>query len=142
MVEEYLRFYGGDLFEIESAGIEPGLLNPLVVELLGEEGIDISGKATRSVFDLHAAGKRFDYVIAVCDAEAAERCPVFPAESARLHWPFPDPSSARGDEDDRRAATRAIRDHIRATVREFVRRYRSGDVEGALSAGPHDGEVD
>jgi len=135
MVEEYLRFYGGDLFDVESAGIEPGRLNPVVVELLKEDGIDISGKATRSVFDLHAAGKRFDYVIAVCDAEAAERCPIFPAEAARLHWPFSDPSAAGGSEGDRRAAARSIRDQIRRRVDEFVRRYREGDIGGALSIG-------
>ena len=135
MVEEYLRAFGGDLFEVMSAGIEPGVLNPIVVELLKEDGIDISGKATRSVFDLHAAGERFDYVIAVCDAEAAERCPIFPAEEARLHWPFPDPSGLSGSPEERRDAVRKIRDAIKERVEQFVVRYRAGDVDGALEGG-------
>jgi len=135
MVEEYLRAFGGDLFEVMSAGIEPGTLNPLVVELLKEEGIEIAGKATRSVFDLHSAGERFDYVIAVCDAEAAERCPIFPAEEARLHWPFPDPSGLSGSPEERRAAVRTIGNEIKERVRQFVQRYRAGDIDGALEHG-------
>lgn len=131
MVEEYLRLYGGDLFEVESAGIEPGELNPTVVELLVEDGIDIRGKATRSVFDLHREGKRFDYVIAVCGAEAAERCPVFPAEEARYHWPFPDPSAVGGSPNDKLAAVRAIRDSVKQRVEEFVADYRSKQAEGS-----------
>jgi arsenate reductase len=120
MTEEYLRMYGGDAVEVESAGLEPGTLNPVVVELLEEDGIDISGKATRSVFDLHAEGRSFDYVIAVCDPEAAERCPIFPAEKQRLHWPFPDPSKAEGTMEEKIAYVRPIRDRIKKQVREFL----------------------
>ena len=121
MTEEYIRLACGDRVEVESAGIEPGNINPVVVELLREDGIDITGKATRSVFDLHRAGRSFDYVIAVCDPEAAEKCPIFPAERQRLHWPFPDPSKAQGTLEERLAAVRPIRDQIRAKVEEFCR---------------------
>lgn len=124
MVEEYLRAYADDLFEVESAGIEPGELNPIVVQLLREDGIEIGGKRTRSVFDLHRAGKQFHYVIAVCDAEAAERCPVFPAETARFHWPFPDPSAVSGSPTERMAAVREIRDAIKRRVAGFIEEYR------------------
>ncbi|MFP4567006.1 MAG: arsenate reductase ArsC [Spirochaetaceae bacterium] len=120
MAEEYLRHFGGDRVEVESAGLEPGSLNPVVVELLKEDGIDITGKETRSVFDLQAAGKSFDYVIAVCDPEAAERCPIFPAEKKRLHWPFPDPSKAEGGMEEKLAHVRPIRDQIKARVQEFL----------------------
>lgn len=124
MAEEYLRRFGGDLFEVESAGIEPGSLNPTVVRLLLEDGIDIRGKATRSVFDLHRDGESFDYVIAVCDPEAQERCPIFPAEKRRLHWPFPDPSKANGTEAQKLEYVRGIRDQIRRRVIQFVENYR------------------
>lgn len=124
MAEEYLRKYGGDLFEVESAGIEPGSLNPTVVRLLLEDGIDIAGKATRSVFDLHGAGRSFDYVIAVCDPEAQERCPIFPAEKRRFHWPFPDPSKATGTDAQKLEYVRGIQDQIRQKVIQFVENYR------------------
>ncbi len=124
MTEELLRQCAGDIAEVESAGIEPGSLNPVVVELLKEDGIDISGKETQSVFDLHEAGKSFDYVIAVCAPEAAERCPIFPAEKKRLHWPFPDPSKAEGTFEEKLAAVRPIRDQIRAQVQDFCAELR------------------
>ncbi len=122
MTEEFIRQAAGNRLEVLSAGIEPGSVNPTVVELLKEDGIDISAKQTRSVFDLHEAGERFDYVIAVCDKEAAERCPIFPAEKERLHWPFPDPSKADGTLEEKLAYVRPIRDEIKEKAREFVQR--------------------
>jgi arsenate reductase len=130
MTEELLRQCLGDAAEVESAGIEPGTINPVVAELLKEDGIDISGKTTQSVFDLHKAGTSFDYVIAVCDPEAAERCPIFPAEKKRLHWPFPDPSKARGSLEEKLEAVRPIRDQIRAKVNAFCEELREkGRIE-------------
>ena len=120
MTEEFVRKAAGDRADVMSAGIEPGNLNPIVVELLREDGINIEGKATQSVFDLHQRGERFDYVIAVCDKEAAERCPIFPAEKERLHWPFPDPSKAEGTMEEKLAYVRPIRDQIREQARQFV----------------------
>ena len=130
MTEAYLRQYGGDILEVESAGIEPGSVNPVVVELLAEDGIDISGKATQSVFDLAKAGRAFDYVIAVCDPEASEQCPIFPAERQRLHWPFADPSKAEGSFEERVDAVRPIREQIRSEVQGFVRKLREGEAVG------------
>lgn len=126
MTEEYLRIACGDLVEVESAGIEPGSINPVVAELLLEEGIDIRSKETRSVHDLHAAGKSFEYVIAVCDPEAAEMCPIFPAERRRLHWPFPDPSKATGTPAEKLDYIRPIRDEIKSKVDEFCADLRAG----------------
>ena len=123
MAEEYIRNRCGDCFDVESAGIEPGNLNPRVVTVLAEEGIDISGKKTRSVFDLHAQGKTFDYVIAVCSKEAQDKCPVFPGKVERLHWPFDDPSAATGTEEEILTETRRIRNHIKEKVEEFCAAY-------------------
>ncbi|TVR29273.1 MAG: arsenate reductase ArsC [Spirochaetaceae bacterium] len=120
MTEEYIRQAAGDRLEVTSAGIEPGELNPVVVELLKQDGIHIEGKKTQSVFDLHNRGERYDYVIAVCDKEAAERCPIFPAEKQRLHWPFPDPSKAEGTMQQKLAYVRPIRDEIKKMAQEFV----------------------
>lgn len=120
MTEEYIRALAGDRVEVESAGIEPGTINPVVAALLAEEGIDISNKSTQSVFDLYDAGRSFDYVIAVCDAEAADKCPVYPAEKKRLHWPFPDPSAVTGTKEERIEKIKPIRDLIRARVAEFI----------------------
>lgn len=119
MAEEYLRKISDGRIDVVSAGLEPGSLNPDVVHVLAEDGIDISSKQTQSVFALSEAGESFDYVVAVCDKKAAERCPVFPAEKKRLHWPFEDPSSVGGDPQERLNRIRSIRDSIRDKVLQF-----------------------
>ena len=74
MAEAFLKKYGGDTFAAESAGLEPGTLNPNVVEVMKEVGIDLTGKPTQAVFDLFQQGRLYNAVITVCDKEAAERC--------------------------------------------------------------------
>ena len=78
MAEELLRKLSGDRFEAESAGLEPGQINPLVAEVMLEANIDLAGKRTQSVFALRQAGKCYDTVVTVCGPEAEDRCPVFP----------------------------------------------------------------
>ncbi len=121
MAEAFLTARGGERFEARSAGLEPGILLPEAVEVMKEAGIDISGNPTRSVFDFFRRSELFSYVITVCDAEATERCPIFPGVSRRIHWSFPDPSAIAGTREERRAGTRKIRDMIKAAVEEFIR---------------------
>ena len=120
MAEAFLNQIGDGRFAAESAGIEPGVLNPVVVEVMKEAGIDISGNVTKSVHAFLAQGRRFDLVVTVCDETAAERCPVFPGAVKRLHWGFPDPSAMRGDHASRLAMTRTVRDQIRDKIASFV----------------------
>ncbi len=120
MAEAFLKQIAGDRFEVESAGLEPGRLNALVVEAMKRIGVDISGNSTQSVFELFKAGKRFQYVISVCDEASAERCPIFPGVTTRLNWGFPDPSAFTGTEADRLAKTIAVRDEIRDKVRKWA----------------------
>lgn len=120
MAEAYLNNLAGDRFFAESAGIEPGILNPYVVEVMKEDGIDISGNKTKSVFDFYKQGKIYSYVITVCDTEAAERCPVFPGGGKRLHWSFPDPSKFTGTKEEILENVRKIRDDIKNRIKEFI----------------------
>jgi arsenate reductase len=120
MAEAFLKKHGGGRFQAESAGLEPGALNPFVIRAMAEIGIDISGNPTKSVFDLFKAGKVYQVVVTVCSKEAAERCPIFPGLSERHHWPFDDPSSFKGSDDDIMARVRTVRDQIEAAVKEFV----------------------
>ncbi len=119
MAEAFLNQICGDVFEAQSAGLEPGKLNPLVVEAMREIGIDISGNPTKSVFDTFKSGQMFSYVITVCDEASAERCPIFPGITQRLHWSFPDPSAFQGTPEERLARTREVRDLIQAKVKEW-----------------------
>jgi arsenate reductase len=106
-------------FEAHSAGLEPGTLNPLVVEAMREAGMDISGNPTKSVSDMLKSGKMFEHVITVCDGASAERCPVFPGVARRQHWSFPDPSALTGTREEKLARVREIRDQIRQRLEEW-----------------------
>ena len=112
MAEAFLKSFASDRFEVYSAGIEPGMLNPVVVEVMKEKGIDISGNKTKTVSGFLEQEKPFDYVITVCDETSAERCPVFPGNVKRLHWGFPDPSALEGSFEEKVKRTREIRDAI------------------------------
>lgn len=122
MAEALLRHLGGENFEAESAGFEPGTLNPIVVEVLKEIGIDIANAKTKSVFDLYKQGRMYQYVVTVCDESSSERCPIFAGViRERMHWGFKDPSSFQGSHEERLAATRVVRDEIKVKIEEFVR---------------------
>ncbi len=83
MAEMFLNELAGDRFEAKSAGLEAGKLNPFVVKAMGEIGIDMSANKTKTVQDILETGESFDYVITVCDKEAAERCLYSRAEGGR-----------------------------------------------------------
>jgi arsenate reductase len=119
IAQELLNRMCSDEFEAQSAGLEPGVLNPLAVEVLREEGIDISGRETRAVFDILKSGQMFAYVIAVCDGANAQRCPIFPGVTTRLNWSFPDPSTFEGTWEEKLEQTREVRDMIEAKLQEF-----------------------
>src|SRR5260370_33093776 len=73
----------GEFFEAQSAGLEPGTLNPLAVEVLREIDIDISKNKTQAVLDVFKSGELFAYVITYCDESEAKRCRIFPAGPTR-----------------------------------------------------------
>ena len=121
MAAAYLKRFGGGRFDVESAGLEPGKLNPMVVQAMRDDGIDISGNKTQSVFDLFKSGQRFQYVISVCDAASAERCPIFPGVTTRLNWSFADPSAFTGTDEERLRKTIGVRDEIREKVNQWLK---------------------
>ncbi len=116
MAEAWLNQICGEFFEAQSAGLEPGKLNPLAVEVMTEAGINISKKKTQAVFDVFKSGQLFGYVITVCDWASAEKCPIFPGPTKRLYWSFADPSEVTGTHDAKLAQVREIRDEIRKKI--------------------------
>jgi arsenate reductase len=92
----------------------------VAVEVMAEIGIDISQNKTKSVFDVWKRGEAFEYVIAVCDAESAEKCPIFPGLTKRLHWPFHDPSKVTGWQEQQLQNVREIRDKIAAKIQDWL----------------------
>ncbi len=120
MAEAFLNVFAGDRFEAESAGLEKGLLNPLVIEAMKEIGIDISRNKTKEVFDFFKQGKNYHFVVTVCDEASAENCPFFPSQREKINWSFPDPSKFTGSHDEKIAQIRIVRDAIKKKVEQFV----------------------
>ena len=124
MAEAFLDNLGGQYFIAESAGLEPGKINPIVTEIMNEIGYDFSNKKTKSVFDFFKEGRIYNFVITVCDESQKERCPVFPSHVQRLHWSFRDPSSLSGSREDVKQQTRMIRDQIKEKIIHFIEDYQ------------------
>jgi arsenate reductase len=113
IAEAYLKRFAGDQLQIESAGLEPaGKVNPLVVEVMKEEGFDLSDKKPQTVFELFKSGRLFDHVITVCH-DSENKCPIFPGITKRWHWPFPDPAKVEGSHEEKIEKVRQIRDQIK-----------------------------
>ena len=117
MAEGYLRLFAGDRAEVYSAGVETHGVNPRAVEIMKEDGVDLSGHTSNHIDEY--AHLAFDYVITVCD-NAQERCPYFPSRAVKLHRNFPDPAKAVGSEEEVRQAFRLVRDEIRKYCRTFA----------------------
>ncbi len=116
MAAALLNHLCGGEYEAESAGLEPGSLNPLAVEVMREIGIDIAQNPTKRALELFGAGRAFDYVITVCGAAESGRCPLFPGRAQRLSWPFDDPAALAGTPAELLAGTRVIRDAIKGRI--------------------------
>jgi arsenate reductase len=123
IAEAYLNLFAGDRLFAESAGLEPGSLNSNAVEVLQEEGIDISAHKTKGVFELFKQQKQYDAIITVCSPTVDAKCPIFPGRVKRLNWPFDDPSGFAGSREEILVQTRKIRDQIKEKVLSLIREY-------------------
>ncbi len=117
MAEGFLRTYGGNDFEVYSAGTDPKGLHPLAVETMREIGIDISGHQSKSLERF--LSQRFDYIITVCD-RARDHCPTFPGDNERIHWGFEDPAAVTGTRAEQIAVFRRVRNEISERLRVWV----------------------
>lgn len=120
MAEVFTKKYADGKIDAESAGIEPGVLNKTVVNVMKEIGIDISSNKTQSIFELCGKNKEYDYVITVCDQTKAEMCPVFPGAGKRLHWNFEDPSGFSGTDEEKCVKTREVRNQIESKIQNWI----------------------
>jgi arsenate reductase (thioredoxin) len=117
IADALLERYGGDDFDVASAGTDPHGVNPLTIRVLGESGIDWSQATSKSVDQF--LDQSFDYVITVCD-RARQTCPVFPGSHNSLHWGLEDPAAVEGTEDERLAAFRRTQIEVSSRLRPFI----------------------
>ena len=117
MAEGFFRHFASGRVDVFSAGLEPKGVHPLAIKVMAELGIDISKQTSNHVSEF--IGHPFDYVITVCD-NAAERCPTFPGNTARLHWSFEDPAGATGTEEAVLKVFRRVRTEIESRIRSWL----------------------
>ncbi len=117
MAEGWLRYFARDKALICSAGVEPEEVSKKAIKVMREKGIDISSHISEHVNKY--LDKKFDYIITVCD-NAREKCPYIPGDAIRIHRNFPDPSRARGTEEEISDEYRKVRDMLKDYCKEFV----------------------
>ena len=117
MAQALLEHHGGSRYQVTSAGLEPGMVNPLTVQVLQESGLPTGHLQAKGVRPLIA--EHFTYVITVCD-RAEANCPIFPNATYRLAWAFDDPAAATGSDAERLAVFRRVRDEIDARIQAWV----------------------
>jgi arsenate reductase len=120
MAEGFLRTMAGDRFDVMSAGSEETQLDPDAVVVMRDVGVDISGQETKAVNRF--LGRRFSFVVTLCDREKERTCPISPGAIWRVQWDLEDPSNAATRE-ERRAALRRVRDDIQQRVAAFVEEH-------------------
>jgi len=120
MAEAYLEALGGESFAAESAGLKPREIQPLVKQVMAEDGIDLEVARADDIMQFFREGRLYDYVIYVCERGVEEDCPVFPGVRRTLRWPFEDPSRLEGTDEEQFAAMRRIRDAIRQRVQQWI----------------------
>lgn len=117
MAEHLLRHLGRGRFESYSAGSHPtGVVNPYALAVLEQHHIDTRHARSKSWDEFR--GKRFDFVITVCD-RAKESCPVWPGQPVQAHWGSPDPAAVTGDERTKQRAFLNVASQISARIGLF-----------------------
>jgi len=120
IAEGYLRYFSNYKSVVLSAGIEAHGLNPKAVQVMREDGLDISHHTSNHIDDYKHID--FDFIVTVCD-NAKEHCPYFPSNAEKYHCNFPDPAKASGTEEEILQQFRAVRDLIKDYCKKFAVEY-------------------
>lgn len=99
--------------EVYSAGSAPSHVRPQAIEVMKEEGIDLSTHTSQGLDDVPLADA--DFIITLC---AEEFCPVVPG-ARTLHWPIPDPANHDEPWEDQLVRFRAAREELRGRIERF-----------------------
>jgi arsenate reductase (thioredoxin) len=114
MAAGFARHLGGEQVVVHSAGTAPGdVLNPAVVEVMNERGIDITDQRPHVLTDAMALNA--DVIITMGCGDA---CPVYPG-TRHLDWDLADPAGKTVD------AIRSIRDEIERRVAALLKELAS-----------------
>ena len=129
MAQALLSKYGGEDFEVLSAGVNAGVLNPMAVEVILEsENMDISSYTTNSVIEYFKQGLHFHYVITVCDEAKKEACPIFPGLDGVLHWSITSPA-CDGSDEEKKAKIRVSKEEIKTKILKLIELVKNQHIK-------------
>ena len=114
----YLKAFTADKANVYSAGVETHGVNPRAIQIMREDGIDISEHTSNNVLEYTAVP--FDFVITVCD-HAKEVCPYYPSNAQKFHYNFPDPAKVVGTEEEITRSFTEVREMIKKYCLQFVK---------------------
>ena len=120
MAEGYLKFFAGSKANILSAGIETHGVNPIAIQVMSEDGIDISFHTSNNIQDCNKID--FHHIITVCN-NASNNCPVYESCAIRHHFNFPDPAKATGNDEEIIEEFRTVRCLIKEYLEKFVSKH-------------------
>ena len=137
MAQALLTKYGKEDFEVESAGINPGVLNPMAVEvILEDEDMDISSYTTNALMDYFKQGRHYNYVITVCDEASKEPCPIFPSLEGLIHWNITSPA-CDGTDEEKKAKVRKSKEEIKVNVLKLVELVKEQHIKSGFPEAWH-----
>jgi arsenate reductase (thioredoxin) len=132
MAQALLSKYGGEDFEVLSAGINAGILNPMAVEVIKEEeGVDISSYTTNKIIDFFKQGLHFHYVITVCDEAKKESCPIFPGLDGVLHWNISSPA-CDGTNEEKKVKIKVSKEEIKTNILKFIELVKDEHIKAGF----------
>ncbi len=118
LAEGLLQRALGEGYDVQSAGSKPaGYVHPLAIKVMSELGIDISGHRSKHLEEF--LKQPVETVITVC-GNADQACPMFPGQLNRYHWGFDDPAHTTGNEEEKLAVFRRVRDEIRKVFEAYA----------------------
>ncbi|WP_245269120.1 arsenate reductase ArsC [Rhodomicrobium udaipurense] len=127
MAAAILRFLAGRRIYVRSAGVREGEIDPFVIAVMDEIGIDITHHQPRTIEDLEDTS--FDLIVTLAP-EAHHKALEFTRTMAVdvEYWPTIDPSAATGNREQILEGYRAVRDQL------FDRIKKRFDISGMPQA--------
>ncbi len=128
MAEAFLRKYAGDQFHAYSAGLEPTEIHPMTRQVMEEVGLDLEGQSAKGV-ETYLGKLPVNYLIIVCET-ANRRCPyTWPGVHQRVFWPFEDPDTAQGSQEERLEKFRQVRGQIEQRIKSWLTEVRQQEPQ-------------
>jgi len=135
MAEALLRRDANDRFDIYSGGLKPQEIHPLTLRVLDEIGVDTTGLYSKDLGQF--LGKvAINYAVIVCEAANTD-CPrLHPFALKQLYWPFPDPATALGTEEEQLTVFREVRDAIAGRIQHWLQEeFTDGTAKRSAAGG-------